>query len=166
MEDGPVTATIKCVHSYGDSEIEVEIRLQSGIPEIFFKLDANWEEVGNPEIGVPVLKANFPVNVENPIHCQDIPFGTIRRNMDGKDIPVQKWADVRDSESGRGMTVANDTTYGYAGEDNEISLTLLRSSYEPDPYPEIGRRIIKYSLYPHGRNWTPTLSTKLSAELN
>ncbi|KXA92762.1 hypothetical protein AKJ64_02280 [candidate division MSBL1 archaeon SCGC-AAA259E17] len=86
--------------------------------------------------------------------------------MEGKDVPVQAWGDVRNSESNVGLTVANDTTYGYSGEGNKISLTLLRSSYEPDPYPEIGRRIIKYSLYPHGQDWNPALSAKLSSELN
>lgn len=166
VEDGPVTGSVKCTHHYKDSEIEVEIKLQKGIPEIFFKLDTNWEEVGNPEIGVPALKADFPVNVENPVHTHDIPFGSTRRSMEGKDVPAQEWGDVQNSETNVGLTVANDTTYGYSGRDNKISLTLLRSTYEPDPYPEIGRRIIKYSLYTHGKDWNLALSAKLSTELN
>jgi alpha-mannosidase len=47
----------------------------------------------------------------------------------------------------------NETKYGHRCTGDEVEMTLLRSGYDPDPYPDQGPHMIRYSLLPHGGDW-------------
>jgi len=165
-EKGPVRGVVQYHNKYKDSTFTLNIILQRGIPEIKFSLEVDWLERGGPEKGVPSLKVSFPLNIENPRAIFDIPFGNIERPTNGKEVPAQEWVDVHDAKDNVGVTFVNDHTYGHSVKKNTLYLTLLRSSYDPDPLPEQGKHIMNYSLFPHGERWTPGEATRRSIEFN
>jgi alpha-mannosidase len=52
-----------------------------------------------------------------------------------------------------GAALLNETKYGYRCTGNELELTLLHAGYDPDPYPDQGPHMIRYSLLPHAGDW-------------
>jgi alpha-mannosidase len=66
-------------------------------------------------------------------------------------VPGHRWADL--SEPGFGVSLLNDSRYGYATFDNVMSLSLLRGTASPDPQGDIGVHRFAYALYPHAGDW-------------
>jgi alpha-mannosidase len=48
-----------------------------------------------------------------------------------------------------GCALLNDCKYGHSLDGATLRLTLIRSSYEPDPLPELGEHEIRLALVPH-----------------
>ncbi|HUW55600.1 MAG TPA: glycoside hydrolase family 38 C-terminal domain-containing protein [Planctomycetota bacterium] len=86
------------------------------------------------------------------------------------EVPALRWADLTgtfpDVDSPVGMTLLNDSKYGHRADDDTLSLTLLRSSADPDPLPEMGRHVIRYALIPHVGEWTPSDATREAEAFN
>jgi alpha-mannosidase len=47
----------------------------------------------------------------------------------------------------------NNCKYGYDAQGSTLRLTIVRSSYDPDPEPDLGVQEIRYALVPHAGNW-------------
>jgi len=110
-------------------------------------------ERGDPATGVPALRASFPLAVEDGEANYEIACGYIKREADGEECPGLTWADLCgvasfDEDTPVGATLLNDSKYGYQVSDSELRLTLLRSSYDPDPLPELGRHRIRFAIRP------------------
>jgi len=148
----------------------MDISLKTGVPRVEFVLRIEWLEWGNPNYGVPMLKVRFPLALEEGRPLFEIPFGYIRRPANGKEVPALRWVDLSGKRlKGRGrvgVTLVNDCKYGHSVRGDEIKLTLLRSSYDPDPLPELGNHEIRFALVPHGEDWGPSDATKAGCEFN
>jgi len=144
---GPNRVAFKADRTYRDSRMSLEIGLNAGSRIVDFKLNLHWVERGTPETGVPMLRVAFPVNVENGVPTYEIPFGSQKRKQSQQEIPALKWADLSDEK--RGLTLVNAEKYGHSCVDNTLRLTLIRSSYEPDPLPEIANHEIRFAVIPH-----------------
>lgn len=57
------------------------------------------------------------------------------------------WADL--NEYGFGVSLMNDSKYGYACQGNVLRLSLLRSSKQPDDKADMGAHRFKYAIYAH-----------------
>jgi alpha-mannosidase len=66
-------------------------------------------------------------------------------------VPALRWVDVAGDAGGNpaGIIVANDSTYGYIVDGSGVTAHLLRSSYDPDPLPEAGKRTFGFVLEPY-----------------
>ena len=53
------------------------------------------------------------------------------------------------SEHKYGVTLMNDSKYGYTIIDNVMSLTLLRAPKKPDRTADMGEHCFKFAIYPH-----------------
>jgi len=144
---GPNRVAFKADRKYRDSRMSVEIGLNAGSRVVDFKLNLHWVERGTNETGVPMLRVAFPVNVENGVPTYEIPFGSQKRKQSQQEIPALKWADLSDEK--RGLTLVNSGKYGHSCVDNTLRLTLIRSSYDPDPLPEIADHEICFAVIPH-----------------
>lgn len=111
-----------------------------------------------------MLRAAFPVNVENGTPRYEIPFGSQTRQQSKQEIPALKWADVSDEK--RGLTLVNDCKYGHSCVDNTLRLTLIRSSYDPDALPEVADHEIKFAITPHSGSCDISAATKLGEQFN
>ncbi len=50
--------------------------------------------------------------------------------------------------------------------ENDLRLTLIRSSYDPDILPEIGEQEIRLALVPHDADWGPADCIRFGAAFN
>lgn len=63
------------------------------------------------------------------------------------EVCCHKWADL--SEYGYGVSILNDSKYGFATCGNLMRLSLLRAPKAPDAHADIGRHHIRYAILPH-----------------
>jgi len=161
---GPVMAKMSSVRKYGGSTIGQDIVLYNGIPRIDFHTKIDWEEVASAEEDAPMLKVSFSPILRSSAATFEIPFGSIVRTADGREVPALRWIDVSDDEYG--LSLLNDCKYGFSVSGNTMSMTVLRTSYSPDPMPDRGHHELLYSLYPHVGDWKEALTYRRGYEIN
>jgi len=118
-------------------------------PRIDFKTEIDWHEHSQ------VLKAEFPINVNAIRATYEIQFGYLERsttfNTSWDEVKFEvcghKWADV--SETDYGVSILNDSKYGYSANGSVLALTLLRCGNSPNPDADKEQHSFCYSLYPH-----------------
>ena len=65
-----------------------------------------------------------------------------------------------------GLSILNDSKYGFDVTDGVFRLTALRSSGRPDPDPDEGVQQFTYSLYPHAGGWRKAHTDERALDLN
>ncbi|WP_348262815.1 glycoside hydrolase family 38 C-terminal domain-containing protein [Telmatobacter sp. DSM 110680] len=113
-----------------------------------------------------LFKAAFPLAATGPFATYEIPYGTIdrattRNNSWEKaqfEVPAMRWADLGDGK--HGLSVINNTKYGYDAVGNLLRLTLLRSPKWPDPDADMGHQHFQYALYPHAGTWKDAMTVR------
>jgi alpha-mannosidase len=173
VENGPVRACVESVKTWGNSRFLERTYLYRSYPRIDYDLEIRWLETGSDTTDSPMLKAIFPIAIENPVFNCQVPFDVLERPTDlrktppsykslipdlaqnydsaGQEVPAQKWVDLSDGKTG--IALLNNTLYGHSYQNGDLRLTLLRSAGEPDIYPNIGKFNISYALYPHSGDW-------------
>jgi alpha-mannosidase len=166
VQDGPYVKTFRWTRRLSASEIALEITLRQGTPRIEYRLEVDWREMGSVEKGTPHLRVRFPLAVEAPQPRYEIPFGAIQRDMTrGEEVPALRWADLSEAD-GAGVTLANDSKYGFSVEGSTLNMTLLRASIDPDPLPDLGAHTIEYALLPHGAGPVIERAVQAGEEMN
>lgn len=163
-QHGPNRVAFRSERKFRQSTIAIEIGLNSGSRQVDFKLNMRWVEIGTPETGVPMLRAAFPVNIKNGVPRYEIPFGSQTREQSLQEIPALKWVDLSDDK--RGATLVNDSKYGHSCVDDTLRLTLIRSSYDPDPLPEVADHEIRFAITPHNGACDISAATRLGEQFN
>jgi alpha-mannosidase len=177
VENGPVRACIETVKTWGNSRFTERTYIYRSYPRIDYDLEVRWLETGSDSTDSPMLRAVFPITMNNSKFYSQVPFYVAERPVDGKingkeapsylkhadaygikaevedgqEVPAQKWVDVTDGKVG--IALLSKTKYGYSYSHGDLRLTLLRSAGEPDIYPNIGKFDISYSIYPHAGDW-------------
>ena len=164
VDAGPARASVVFDHGYDKSMFTQEITLYDGVPRIDIKMTADWHEPWVEGKLSPMLKAAFSADLKNPKATFDIPFGSIERPRDGKEVVAQKWIDM--SDANYGISLLNDCKYGFDVKDNVMRISLLRSSHDPDPNPDEGVHEMTYSIYPHKGDWRAAGTVRQGYELN
>ncbi len=91
------------------------------------------------------LKVEFPVDIANTEASYETQFGIVRRpthyntswDMAKFEVCCHKWADL--SENGYGVSILNDSKYGFATCGKVMRLSLLRSPKAPDAHADMGK---------------------------
>ena len=177
VENGPVRACIETIKSWGRSRFIERAYIYRSYPRIEYDMEVHWLEIGNEKTDSPMLRAVFPVNIENARFFSQVPFDVVERPVngmingkpapaslrhyddygiigepnDGLEVPAQKWVDLSDGNIG--IALMNKTKYGHSYHNGELRITLMRSAGEPDIYPNLGKFDISYALYPHSGDW-------------
>ncbi len=163
-EEGPVRIILSTNRPFNESRIEQKIILYRDIERIDFATKIDWQEKGSQKEGIPMLRVFFHLNFSSPEASFEIPFGHIKRPALGEEVPALRWVDV--SRADYGVSLINDCKYGHQVQGNSISLTLLRSPYEPDALPDLGVHHIGYAIYPHNGKWEKDKTIRKAAEFN
>ncbi|MEN6315078.1 MAG: glycoside hydrolase family 38 C-terminal domain-containing protein [Clostridiaceae bacterium] len=122
---------------FRDSELEVTVSLDSSSARLNYSVKCDWQERAAAGKFIPQLSFYMPLNYSCSSYKYDIPYGTITRESLDMDVPANNWAvGMPDGEAGGAVMLVSETKYGFRGFDNSISMTLIRSAYDPDPYPE------------------------------
>ena len=164
VEKGPVKATLRVIHKPLNSKITQYISLYEGVPRVDFDTIIDWREASNDRVEAPMLKVSFTPILGDSKVTYEIPFGYIERTADGTEVPALRWVDI--SDEGYGVSLLNDCKYGFDAKGNTIRITLIRTSYSPDPRPDVGTHRIRYSLYPHRGSWKEALTFRRGYEIN
>jgi alpha-mannosidase len=162
---GPHKATIKISLRLGATTLDMETTLTACSPLVNVVYGVNWLERGAKDIGVPCLRARFDLNIPQPKAVFETPCGTVERAPTGEETPSQKFVNV--SGEGVGATLLNDSKFGHrVYPDGTLTLNLLRSSYDPDPLPELGRHEIRFALMPHDGTLSTAAAVRLGQAYN
>ena len=162
---------VRVTRTWQHSRFVQTISLRTGADQVDVDNEIDWHETH------VLLKAAFPLAVSNDHATFEIPYGTIdrpttRNNSWEKaqfEVPAMRWADLSGGgEGGRvyGLSVINESKYGYDATDSLLRLTLLRSPVWPDPEADRGHHHFHYALYPHLGTWKEAQTVRRGWEYN
>jgi len=180
VETGPVRATIHVKHdflgpqkmqrspteNFPSSFFDQYISLYAGLPYVEVRNHFEWWEENK------MLKVAFPVNVSADRATYEIPYASISRSTRNEtsvekamfEMPAQRWADLSDGDYG--VSLINESKYGYDIKGNLMRLSLLRAPLAPDPMCDRGYHDFSYALYPHKGDWRQAQTTRRGIEYN
>ncbi|KAI8208184.1 Alpha-mannosidase [Colletotrichum sp. SAR 10_86] len=114
--------------------------------------EVDWHEA------MKFLKVEFPVDVRNTEASYESAYGVVRRpthyntswDMAKFEVCCHRFADL--SEHNYGVSILNDSKYGFATVGNLMRLSLLRSPKAPDGNADMGTHQIRWAIFPHEGN--------------
>jgi alpha-mannosidase len=133
-----VMSTVSYVLKFGMSEILCRIVLKANSSVLEFDTKIDWLEEAKEGERIPQITFALPVSYKTTGKCTcDIPFGVIERNALAHDVPCLSFLAVN-GESESTVALMTDTKYGYRFWEDTATVTLIRSAYQPDLYPDRG----------------------------
>jgi len=178
-EEGQVRAALRIETRWGRSTMVQRLYLYRELDIIECRMAINWQEERK------MLKASFPLNLEEPRATYDIAYGHIERPCNGEEEPGQQWLDVsgyaRTTAGKRipyGVALLNDCKYGFDVLGSEMRMSLLRSpayahhdpaKLNPDRryvYIDQGWQVVTYRLVPHRGSGQEAAIPRRAWELN
>ncbi|SPE60255.1 putative Alpha-mannosidase [Verrucomicrobia bacterium] len=166
---GPYKAAIELDLRIHDSSLTLTYELRAGDPKLYLHLKGVWLQRGARHTGIPTLRFAFPLALTHAQPRYEIPFGAIDRSLTrGEEVPALNWAQVTGQAGGKrvGCLLLNDSKYGHSLDGSTLRLTLIRSSYDPDPLPEIGQHEIHAALQPWAKEMTVSEAIHIGQEFN
>jgi alpha-mannosidase len=148
---GPHKASLDVKLRVKESDFTLTYEVRADDPHLYLHLAGTWFQRGTPQTGIPVLRMAFPFALDGARGRYEIPFGAIDRPHNrGQEVPALQWAQVTGRAGGRraGCLVLNDSKYGHSLDGSTLRVSLIRSSYDPDPLPEIGQHEVHVALRP------------------
>ncbi|MEH7097818.1 alpha-mannosidase [Neobacillus vireti] len=166
VENGKLTFTILAKWTYHHSEISQRMVFYKNDRRIDFETTVDWHEKRK------LLKAAFPVDIRATEATYDIQYGNVKRpthwntswDMAKFETVGHQWADL--SEPDYGVSLLNDSKYGYDIKENTMRITLLKAAIHPDPQADQGTHSFVYSLYPHMGDWRQAKTVEKAWDLN
>ncbi|KAK3208721.1 hypothetical protein GRF29_77g1744205 [Pseudopithomyces chartarum] len=153
-ENGPHRVSLNVETKISDkSWIKTTISLSAAIgnapTSVEIDAEIEWRET------MKFLKVEFPVDIVNTEASYETQYGIVRRpthynttwDMAKFEVCCHKWADL--SEATYGVSILNDSRYGFATAGNVMRLSLLRSPKAPDANADMGRHHTRYAIFPH-----------------
>lgn len=160
LENGPVRATVKVVSHYNKSTLTQYFSLTSNSEKLTVRAHVDWHEKHK------MLKIKWPMAIENPKACYEIPFGIIERPADGEEEPGINWTAVKGTNGG--FALVNNNTYSSSVKDGAIYHTVVRSPIYGDhggprtdesDFTSQGRFDFEYTIMPVRNDWCDVVKT-------
>ncbi len=164
--DGPLRKTIRITRTWDKSHFIQNISLDASSDFVRVSSSVDWHETHI------LLKAAFPLAHSSAEATFEIPYGSIERPTTRNnsferakfEVPALRWADLGDAQAG--VSILNESKYGYDALGNLLRITLLRSPTWPDPDADQGMQRFTYEIYPHEGSWKQALTVRRGYELN
>ncbi len=145
---GPLKNAITITARGRDSTVTYTVSLSAGSRWLELDCDIDWREVGVPMERTPQLNFTLPIAGRRDFFVQDIPGGLLSRGSVSQDVACQSFAAA--AVGGGMLMLMSDSKYGFRCESTQegsvMSLSCLRSSTDPDPYPEFGRHHFRIGI--------------------
>lgn len=170
LDSGPVRTCLRVTAVFGKSTLVQTYSLYAEARQLAVQASVNWQEHSR------ALKLYFPVAAQGGEAGCEIPFGWMKKEQNGFEEPMQRWADI--SGENCGLSILNDNKYSVDFENDTIGLTVLRSPVyaQHDPYVlredeeydymDQGISRFGYTLLPHGGDWRKAGTVREAALLN
>jgi alpha-mannosidase len=158
--------SVRVTRSWQSSKFVQTIRLSESATDVDIDNEIDWHETH------VLLKAAFPLAASGPFATYEIPYGSIERSTTRNnswekaqfEVAALRWADLGDGE--HGLSVLNNSKYGYDAVGNVLRISLLRSPTWPDPDADRGHHHFHYGLYPHAGTWKDALTVRHGYDFN
>jgi alpha-mannosidase len=171
LDEETPSPKIRVVRTWQDSKFVQTISIPKDSHLVDIDNDIDWHE------SHVLLKAAFPLAATSPFATYEIPYGTIDRPTTRNnsweqaqfEVPAMRWADLSGPGADgkiHGLSILNDSKYGYDAVGNTLRITLLRSPKWPDPDADMGHHHFHYALYPHSGTWKDALTVRHGYEYN
>jgi alpha-mannosidase len=166
IESGPIVWRLRIVKKFKQSQFCQDYILEQDSPLLKIETTVNWQERHT------LIKVAFPLTIRADFASYEIPCGVIQRPTNPQtdqekakwEVPAIHWADI--SKPDYGISLLNDSKYGYDAQPDQLRLTLLRSSTWPDPEADLGWHQFSYAIYPHGGDWKQAKTVQKGYEFN
>lgn len=170
-EDGALRKTVCIEKRHGQSVFRQYVRLYEGsrAGRIDFYNEVDWQTEN------ALLKAEFPLNVENEKATYDLGLGSIQRGNNVQtayEVYAHQWADLTADNGSYGVSILNDCKYGWDKPDNHtLRLTLLHTpsvggSFTYQAQQDLGHHVFTYSLTGHAGTLDKASTCMQAATLN
>jgi len=130
---GALRNELKFEAAMGPSRIVYTVSLDDESDQLVYQVKCDWLEPGSKEGGIPQLQFRVGLSGAQDKYAYAVPGGVVERSPRWQDVPSLHVIATED-----GALLASDTKYGFRGVEDAMSVTLIRSSIDPDPYPELG----------------------------
>ena len=180
IEQGPLRVVLRLHRTYLKPGVKKEfptqdfpssfftqdIILYKNSDKIDFRTDVDWWESHT------MVKLAFPLTVQDTVATYEIPFGTIKRSTQMRDswekakveVPALRWVDL--SQNDYGVSLIENSKYGFDIKGSMMRMSLLRSPKWPDPTADMGKHSTEYALYPHRGRWQQASTVQRAYEFN
>ena len=143
---GPLRSTIIYETEFRNSKLSVKVSLDEDSSLLNFEVKCDWHEIGKLGKGIPQLGFYMPLPYQCTSYKYDIPFGVINREGMDMDLPGNSFVTGISKDNKKSLMLISNSKYGFRCVKDDMAITLLRSSYDPDPYPEFGIHNFRFSL--------------------
>lgn len=144
VESGPYRGSVVTDFKISDKSwirttISLNAEINGSASYVEMDSEVEWRET------MKILKVEFPVDITNTEASYETQYGINRRpthyntswDMARFEVCCHKWADL--SEYGYGVSILNDSKYGFAVAGNMMRLSLLRAPKAPDAHADMGK---------------------------
>ncbi len=173
IEKGALRSAVRIRYSYEKSIFVQDFYLAESQKYLQVKCKVVWQEPHT------MLKVSFPIIGEDAISTYEIPYGYIKRPVNGEEEPALKWADVTATQtdgSRHGIAILNNGKYSYSCKGNDLRLTCVRNALYADHffgrenadlrYTDEGLQRFEYAIYPHNGEAEQSEVVKLAKSFN
>lgn len=139
LQTGELRQSLTYSITFNRSSLKVTVSLDRDRPVLRFDTACDWQEIGTRATAIPQLNFQWPLAYSCDTYKYDVPAGIVARPAADMDVPANSWAFGERSDGGKhAFLLTTDNKYGYRGVDQSLAVSLIRSSFDPDPYPELG----------------------------
>jgi alpha-mannosidase len=161
-----VSRWIEVDRPWNATRIVQRIVLRRAEPWVEVENTVDWHETHK------LLKVAVDVSVGADSATYEIAYGAIGQptapRTQGERAKYEhaghRWADL--SDSAYGVSVLNDSKYGWDIRGHRIRLSLLRAPAWPDSLADRGVQRFRYAIYPHAGDWRAALTERRGQEFN
>lgn len=166
VEIGVVRVTLEVVLKMVNSTLKQKIHLYHELPRIDFEHKVDWYENNL------LLRAVFPTTIYQNKATFDIQFGSVERETSNNhswdaakfETCAHKWVDL--GNNGVGLSLLNDSKYGFSVKENTMGISLIKSGKYPNAVVDIRKHNYVYALYPHAKRWHDAQTIEEAESLN
>lgn len=127
--------------NYNDKiNLDVKISLFKNSKVLHFDSDCDFFIYSSLNKGVPTIRFKLPLLEQDDFSCGDIAMGASKFEIKNQDVPYQSFIAVKD------VMLIGKAKHGFRYDGENLYLTLLRGTYDPHPYSEIGKRYFSFAI--------------------
>lgn len=141
---GALQQSFTASYKWGMSKMKVTPILNAGEKALRYCIEVEWNEVTGPD-SAPLLVFRFEHQDKVGEYLCDVPAGAVRRQPRNQDIPCLRYCAAVQAD-GSVLAMVPDSKYGYRATEDALSVSLINTSNNPDPFPDRGLHTVNLAL--------------------
>ena len=154
LNDNVIIRDDLCIKNDLFQQVGFELMINQSKLEVVYSLDKSskclnidvyldWQEIGDHKRGIPSLEYMLNREINDSIYS-DQGYSLQERKPQDLDFFANNF--IVAESNGHALMIANQDNYGYRVNQRQIAVKLLRSSIDPDKYPEVGEHHFRMGL--------------------